>query len=147
MKQSFVHWTLLGVLALVLVSGCTQTAAPDNSLSDSQSGESPALSATIRITDTGYEPNSVTIAKGGTVTWISETDRPDWPATAQHPTHTRYPGSNIEKCGTAEASVIFDACKALANGESYSFTFNETGEWPFHDHVVAKTFGKIIVVG
>ena len=135
------------VLSVFLLAGCTQQSgavvAPQ---SGSETGSGPAaFSATIRITETGYSPQSVTIAKGGTVTWINDSDRPDWPATAQHPTHEKYPGSSITKCNTAQASTIFDACKALAKGESYSFTFNEAGEWPFHDHVEVKTFGKVIV--
>lgn len=101
---------------------------------------------TVEITQTGYSPQSLTIKKGSTVTWVNNTDTPNWPATAMHPTHTKYPGSSITKCGTAEEPAIFDACKNLLKDDSYSFVFNETGEWPYHDHVEAKTFGKIIVV-
>ena len=87
----------------------------------------------------------ITIKQGDTVTWVHKGTREDWPASAMHPTHTVYPGSGIEKCGTAESGSIFDACEALGNGESYSFTFNEKGSWNYHDHVAAKTYGKITV--
>ena len=101
---------------------------------------------TVSITDTGYDPQTVTIKKGSTVTWTNNSTAGNWPATAQHPTHTVYPGSGIEKCGTEEEANIFDACRAIQPGETYSFTFNEVGEWGYHEHSVFKMFGKIIVV-
>jgi len=60
-----------------------------------------------------------------------------------HPTHTVYPGSDVKKCGSDES--IFDACKGLEQGESFSFTFNEIGSWGYHDHLRASTTGKIVV--
>ncbi|MEK6824273.1 MAG: hypothetical protein AABY02_00300, partial [Nanoarchaeota archaeon] len=62
-----------------------------------------------------------------------------------HPSHKNYPGSDIAKCGTSEASTIFDACKGLAQGESYSFTFNEVGSWNYHDHLNPNLRGTVIV--
>jgi|GEM_PF-2555718 len=97
-------------------------------------GEELPKEATIEITSSGFSPGSVRIAKGGTVTWINRGAAASWPASAVHPTHTVYPGSGIEKCGTAEAASIFDACTGLAEGESYSFTFGPAGTWRYHDH-------------
>ncbi|HLC92899.1 MAG TPA: plastocyanin/azurin family copper-binding protein [archaeon] len=131
------------VLAL-LFAGCTQAPAGQPGNTDGQNTGTPQA-YTIEITDEGYSPGQLTIKQGDTVTWISRASRQDWPASARHPTHTAYPGSGIEKCGTNEQGSIFDACKALSQGESYSFTFNEKGEWAFHNHITAKTFGKIIV--
>src|SRR3989344_6050840 len=99
----------------------------------------------ITITDDGYSPQQITVKQGDTVRWVNEGATLDWPASAQHPTHTTYPGSGIEKCGTSEAQNIFDACHALENGDSYSFTFTERGTWAYHDHVAAKMFGRIVV--
>ena len=67
----------------------------------------------VEITESGYVPQELTIKKGSTVTWTNKTITPNWPATAQHPTHEKYPGSSITKCGTAEAEDIFYACKRL----------------------------------
>ncbi len=139
------NYKIFFALALIgiALAGCTQT-QPQNPNTGNQDTAVPT-NATVTITEAGYEPQNVTIKMGGTVTWTSATDREDWPASAMHPTHTVYPGSGIEKCGTAEQPGIFDACKALANGESFSFTFNEVGEWPYHEHLAVKTFGKITV--
>ncbi len=99
----------------------------------------------IRITNAGFEPNLIEVPKGSRVTFINESSNPSWPASAIHPTHRVYPGSGIEKCGTPEQGNIFDACRGLEKGESWSFVFNEIGEWGYHDHLNPSLRGKIIV--
>ena len=99
----------------------------------------------IEITANGFSPKELTISVGETVTWVNGDTEEHWPATAMHPTHTIYPGSDIEKCGTSEEPNIFDACSGIPPGESYGFTFNEAGSWSYHDHIVNGLFGKIIV--
>jgi len=109
--------------------------------------EEPAelQTVTVKITDAGFVPSAVNIKKGDSVTWVNEGSSPVWPASAAHPTHTVYPGSNIAKCGTDEGADIFDACKGLSNGESWTFQFNQAGSWNYHDHLNASHFGKVNV--
>lgn len=107
--------------------------------------EEAAAGQGVVFTENGYEPNEVTVKKGEAVTFVNATATPTWPASAQHPDHKVYPGSDIAKCDTLEASTIFDACKGLAEGESWAFTFNEVGTWNYHDHLNPTKFGKIIV--
>lgn len=99
----------------------------------------------IEITSSGFNPSKITIDKDDSVTFINKGNSKAWPASALHPTHKVYPGSDIEKCDTAEESNIFDACRGLENGESYSFTFNERGIWNYHDHLKSSNFGSIVV--
>ena len=99
----------------------------------------------ITITDNGFEPKEIEIAKGTKVIWTNKSNRPSWPASDIHPTHRLYPGSGIEKCGTPEEDKIFDSCKGLTPGESWSFIFQEIGEWSYHDHLNPFLRGKIIV--
>lgn len=99
----------------------------------------------VEITSSGYSPKELTIQRGETITWVNMDPEEHWPASAMHPTHTVYPGSDIKKCGTQEGGNIFDACRGIPQGESYSFTFNEVGSWGYHDHIVNGMFGKIIV--
>ncbi len=141
MKQKIQLFALFSIAVVFLLAGCT------NGLPNPPGPDTVARTATVTITASGYEPQTVTIAKGGTVTWTNTTNTSNRPATAMHPTHLNYPGSDIQKCGTGEQRTIFDACRNLLNGESYAFKFDETGEWPYHDHVEAKIFGKVIVVG
>jgi plastocyanin len=100
---------------------------------------------TVIYTDNGYTPKELTVEVGSTVIFKNESSSPSWPASAMHPTHKSYPGSDIKKCGTSEADMIFDACRAIASGESWSFTFDEAGQWSYHDHLNSSKWGKVIV--
>jgi len=75
-----------------------------------------------------YSPNILNVQKGDSVTWVNNSDRMTWPASAVHPIHTVYPTT-----GGCIGSTL-DACKALENGESFSFIFDEVGAWKMHDH-------------
>jgi plastocyanin len=99
----------------------------------------------IKIMANGFEPKEVEITKGTKVTWVNEQPNPSWPASAVHPTHEVYPGSSIKKCGTPEQGKIFDACHGLQQGESWSFVFNEVGDWYYHDHLSPSWKGEIEV--
>ena len=105
----------------------------------------PTTEVIIKITANGFEPKELEITKGTKVTWINEQPNPSWPASAVHPTHEIYPGSSIKKCGTSEQDKIFDACRGLKQGESWSFVFNEIGEWYYHDHLKPSWVGEIKV--
>lgn len=54
-----------------------------------------------------------------------------WVASDPHPTHTGLSG--------------FDSGRGYGEGENYSFTFNEPGNWGFHNHLNSGDTGKIIV--
>jgi plastocyanin len=107
----------------------------------------PASGNTVEITANGFSPSEIKIKKGDTVTWMNKDASPHWPASAAHPTHTVYPGSDIKKCGTSAQFGIFDACKGLATGESFSFKFDQIGTWKYHDHLkpAAPFFGSVVV--
>ncbi len=129
----------------------TQTGLDSSSSSSSGSSsgegvmeEPPSMEimkVTVTITDEGYDPKEITIQKGQAVTWVNNSSKPVWTASAQHPTHTAYPEKTDVDClGSA-----FDACKGIPSGESWSFTFNEVGSWGYHDHLNARHDGKVIV--
>lgn len=99
----------------------------------------------INITESSFTPSEITINAGDTVLFRNERNQLSWPASAVHPTHELYPGSGIQKCGSLGPMAIFDACRGLQKGESFSFTFNVKGAWPFHDHLAPSLKGKIIV--
>ena len=125
---------LLFLLGLVLlIAGCTQS---DQS---STEGSSKNKILTIEITSDGFSPNPLIIGMGDRVTWINKDTVEHWPASAIHPTHEVYPES-----GGCIGSK-FDACRGLKEGESWSFTFNEKGEWNYHDHLTTGLYGKVIV--
>ena len=102
---------------------------------------------TIKMTDNGFEPAEATIPAEATVVFMNAGTSPHWPASNIHPTHSVYPGSGIEKCGTDEESQIFDACGGVPRGKTYAFTFTHPGEWRFHDHLNPTRTGTVIVTG
>ena len=146
----------IGILLLVAVFGVVYLFSsflenPINTASvidnPEESSQATGNTHVIEMTSSGFAPSMLTVSKGDTVNWINRDTEKHWPASAVHPTHTVYPGSDIKKCfeaGTDKTS-IFDACRGLDPGESYSFTFNEIGTWGYHDHLNAKLFGKVTV--
>ena len=101
----------------------------------------------IRMTAGGFEPAAVEIHAGEAVTFVNEDARKHWPASNIHPTHTVYPGTSIDKCGTAEGAGMFDACRGLAQGESFTVELSVPGKWKFHDHLHAQYAGTVSVLG
>lgn len=107
----------------------------------SSAGESPKAQAArdgetgeefvVSVTDVGFVPDNITVGAGDMVTFTNNGQALHWPASDLHPTHELLPG--------------FDAGRALATGEDYSFTFDEVGTWTFHDHLNPQLTGKIIV--
>lgn len=121
----------------------TETPAPDST----GDVEETVVSTTtiVTYTNSGFSPSSVTINAGEVVMFVNEGSNLMWPASAIHPTHTVYPGSSIQKCGTAEEDSIFDACSRVTSGNSWSFTFTETGTWKYHNHLNIGKTGTIVV--
>lgn len=88
---------------------------------------------TIRIYDTGFNPVNLIIPVGTTVVFENSGQNDHWPASNIHPTHDIYPE--------------FDPKKPIASKESWEFTFNQTGDWLFHDHLDPALTGSIKVTG
>lgn len=150
---------IIGLIAILFVVSCTPKvpqAAPmpasypspapetNNEMADEEIEES-AAEYIVEITSEGFSPKTRIISAGETVTFINRDTQEHWPASNMHPVHNTYPGSNIQKCQTTERNTIFDACAGLAEGESFSFTFTEKGNWPYHDHFGPSTVGVVTV--
>lgn len=78
----------------------------------------------IIFTENGLSQTNLTVKAGDTVKFLNNSTASHWPASDTHPTHLLCPG--------------FDSLKGLGQGESYSFTFDEAGLCPFHDHLHAN---------
>ena len=105
---------------------------------------SAPMSATVKLTSSGFSPGTMTIAKGGTVPWVNESGSPMWVASAMHPAHVLYDNtSKDEHCASGYTGPTpFDQCSSSVN---YSFTFNKVGTWKYHNHVNSSQFGTVIV--
>ena len=162
MKKGLLILSLV-LLASALVygaSGCSKQSAQSTGLGARSAGQgaqgadvggasgASGEKYTIEITSAGFSPNTLKVKTGDSVTFINKDSDKHWPASDIHPTHTLYPGTNIGTCfsGTDEEKAkMFDACRALEQGESWSFTFNEKGIWGYHDHKASTLVGTIEV--
>ena len=136
---------LLGAV-LFLFSACTQQSQTDKTVvlepSKEEDDTSPPLPEgenIIQITSSGFNPSTLTVTARTTVTFITMDGGTYWPASASHPSHTVYPSE-----GGCIGST-FDACKELAQGETFEFTFDEVGQWSYHDHLNPSLTGIVIV--
>lgn len=112
----------LALLAVVLVAGCTATPTTIGT----------GNTVNVVITDSGFVPEVVDIAVGDTVAWTNNrTSVNVWPASDDHPTHTKLPG--------------FDALRGIDKGQTYQFTFAQPGEWRYHDHLHPAVEGTVRV--
>jgi plastocyanin/methionine-rich copper-binding protein CopC len=86
---------------------------------------------TVKMSHIMFEPRELRISKDTKVTWVNDDGAIHYVNTDSHPAHTHIPGFNS---------------KALNKGGSYSFTFNETGAYPYHCSAHAATMTAMIVV-
>lgn len=97
---------------------------------------------TVSYTDTGFSPSPLTVQVGETITFVNDSSGEMWVASAMHPTHDVYDGTSREEHCPNPDGIAFDQCEA---GETFSFTFDQSGTWGFHNHLNANHSGQIIV--
>lgn len=106
-----------------------------------ETSEDDTKTVIVSYTDQGFSPKSIAINEGDTVTWVNESSRGMWVASDIHPTHNEYPEESASDCSGSS----FDACGAFSPGENWSFTFNEVGEWGYHDDLNLSRTGIVVV--
>lgn len=100
---------------------------------------------TVIYNSNGFSPSEVTIKRGDTVRFSNQVSVGMWVASAAHPTHSVYDGTNLTTHCAARVAASFDSCRDIPNGQSFSFTFNKTGSWNYHNHSAAGHTGRVIV--
>lgn len=149
-------YMLIGIIiAVVVIGGVFMLQSSNNSQTPTLGEEEnmmPPLevqsqsSPTVVYGDEGYSPKELMIKKGEIVTFKNESSQPMWTASAVHPSHTAYPGTDIKNCGNAMMmDMMFDSCAGVPAREVWKFQFNETGGWGYHNHLKPSDWGKIIV--
>lgn len=144
-----VGWKFLRNKEDVAIITPTLTASPaETPVVSPESTASPAPVVSKNVVtyiDSGYIPKEITIKKGETVVWKNESNKSMWTASAMHPTHKVYPGTDIVLCNALRPIAMFDSCGRIEVEQSWSFTFNNVGTWGYHNHVNSSHFGKVIV--
>jgi plastocyanin len=101
-------------------TGSTDATAPGTTGVTSQGG---GAEVQVIMTNRSYDPQTVTIAVGGTVTWINQ-DAPQHDVVADN--------------GEFQ-SQLFD------KGQSFSFTFTAAGTYPYHCSIHPGMTGTVVV--
>jgi plastocyanin len=125
------------------VSGTNTDTSGTGTTGGATTGSTAPMSATVNYSGDAFSPSTVTIAQGGTVTFVS-TASDMWVASNPHPVHTGYDGTSMQThCAAGYAGAApFDQC---AVGSSFTFTFSKTGTWGYHNHMNPGLSGTVIV--
>lgn len=115
---------------------------PTATTSDGQSGQqADRPAATVTYENGTFSPQEVTVQKGETVRFVSQGGAM-WVGVDQHPTHTQYDGTNLQEHCQDPSTDSFDQCEI---GQRFSFTFDKTGQFDYHNHVNPSARGTVIV--
>ncbi len=118
--------TLLVVLIVGLLLNLKQPA-------DKQPADLPIQkTAQVEITKDGFVPATLSIPAGTQVTWINKDTQPHHIASNPHPEHDGLAGLDSNDVIGIE-------------GGTYEFTFDQPGEYTYHDHLNPITNGTIVV--
>lgn len=118
-------------------AGCAQQYGRSSQTPTEQQAAPPAgptsvvPEAIIEYTSGTFNPSTIRVLAGTTVTFVNKGTQEVWPASGRHPAHDICPG--------------FDSLKGLKQGESYSYVFDKVAECPFHNHLAPGEKGVIEV--
>lgn len=112
-------------LSLILASCGSDTTAttPPDAETTAVTGQGGGTGVQVIMTNRSYDPQTVTVRVGDTVTWVNE-DAPRHDVVADNGEF---------------ASQLFDA------GQTFSFTFTEAGTYPYHCSIHPGMDGTVIV--
>lgn len=132
-----------GVVVLLQSSAnkSSETELDSNDLSEARSIDlTNQTEVAIDISESGYSMPDIKVKKGTKVIWVNRD-------TTQHNVMTDHEGSSMSHDPSAmdtEPSTM--SSPLLADGESYSFVFNETGEVAYHCASHTSKKGSVMVV-
>jgi len=87
--------------------------------------------ASVSITKDGFVPATIQIKKGSQVTWTNNDTNLHQVVTDSHPAHTNLKGLDSDP---------------LAAGESFTFTFEKTGTFSYHDEMNPLNIKGTVIV-
>lgn len=152
MKKSSIIIVIVIVVAVLVAFAAWALQGDEQSADESSSSDSTASSSSnnsnsnnnsednsddsdgnlmVTYDGTKFSPDTLNIFAGDTVTFRNDSSASVWPASDDHPTHTDLSG--------------FDPKRGLEPGEEYVFTFDEPGEWGYHNHLSPSQTGVINV--
>jgi plastocyanin len=120
----------LTLLAVLLIVGGVFTLTWFNS---NDSGKVQATSvASVQITPDGFEPQTIKVKKGESVTWVNTESRPHQVVADPYPS-----GDTLKSLNSLEP---------LSEGDSYASTFEQAGTYTYHDQLDPASFKGTVIV-
>ena len=127
MKKAVIILSVL--LVALVITGCGKQSANTNTATSNNNATASAGNA-VTIKNFTFEPSTLTVKAGTTVTWTNQDSTSHQVASNPHPAHTDLPGLDS---GT------------LSQGQTYSFTFTTKGTFGYHCHLHPSMQGTIVV--
>lgn len=127
------------ILALSLSLTLSACASSSPSLDPSQSEDSDIEVSVVNI---AYDPATLSVAAGDTVTWTSEDSGVHHTVTSGEPAGDTVPG--VSKGSEAKPDGVFDGDLA-DSGASFTFTFETAGTYAYFCNVHPSMTAEIVV--
>jgi len=139
MKNS--SWLIIGLIVVILVivgviALAGNQSAMNNNNAQATGTPAPTMTAanlntistdnTVVINNFAFSPQQITVRTGTTVTWINQ----------DSVTHQPVADS---------AALIGMGSAPLNTGDSYSYTFTQTGTWNYHCNIHPEMTGTVVV--
>lgn len=126
-------WYVLGVVGVLLI-GVVVVLVSLNTRAYSEAGATDMRGqsrVSIVLTDAGFQPDRIIVGVGTTIVFTTTREKPFWPGSNPHPSHTLYPE--------------FDSKKTIPAHASWEFAAEKPGVWGYHDHIRSYFTGVVIV--
>ncbi len=130
------------VLVVVLIFGWWWFSVSNMQLGSGGASSGAAKAVVVMSSAKEFSPAVITVKQGQTVTFLDNDGSGMWVASDDHPTHAKYAGTPMKEHCPDASGLKFDQC---SKGVSYSFTFQKTGTWGFHNHEHPEAKGTITV--
>jgi plastocyanin len=101
---------IAGLIVFISLTACSSGGNSTISSTTTEKATSSASANAVAIANFAFSPTTLTVKAGTTVTWTN----------SDSATHT-----------VTSDNGVFDS-GSMANGKTYSFTFNQTGTFPYH---------------
>lgn len=119
-------WVGLAVILIAAISIGTYLLNPGNIFG------STAENAYVTMTANGFSPETIQIKKGQTVEWTNNDTAPHQIGADPYPSHSSLPG--------------FFSERPVAQGETYTYTFEKTGTFTYHDNTKPDSYRGTVIV-
>ena len=123
---------VLLISGMIFFSSKEMPASPTISTNTVMTPPDPDGTVVVTYDRSGFKPQSITISKNTTVRFVNKSEMPLYVASNPHPQHTDYPEFEAVRANNGRMPRMTDI---------FSFTFEKTGTWGYHNHTASSDTG------